>query len=150
MMSQYKDPGTPVNGPQAKRRGYMTAEEEEQTQKELTKRILQERLDSDARSRAERERNVIRNAYEQVNPFVEPVPAFTVEPVIETTVPATTVYQSPEPPPVEHVGETFQFVGTPAIDPQVWAALEEAEKAMNYESGVREELDKEFNGTDKL
>ena len=145
-MSQYNE-GTPVNGPQAKRRGYMTAEEEEQTQKELTKRILQERLDSDARSRAERERNVIRNAYEQVNPFVEDPIKMEVALLPEKT---TTVYQSPEPPPVEHVGETFQFVGTPAIDPQVWAALEEAEKAMNYESGVREELDKEFNGTDKL
>ncbi len=108
-MSQYKDLGTPVNGPQAKRRGYLTQQEDEERQQELTKRLLQERLDSDARNKLERERNVIRNAYQAPNPFVEPevpVPAFTVEPVKET------------------------FVGTPAIDPAVWAALAEAREKL--------------------
>ncbi len=97
-MSQYKDPGTPVNGPQAKRRGYLTQQEDEERQQELTKRLLQERLDSDARNKLERERNVIRNAYQEPNPFVEPLK------------------------------ETF--VGTPAIDPAVWAALAEAREKL--------------------
>ena len=97
-MSQYKDLGTPVNGPQAKRRGYLTQQEDEERQQELTKRLLQERLDSDARNKLERERNVIRNAYQEPNPFVEPVK------------------------------ETF--VGTPAIDPAVWAALAEAREKL--------------------
>lgn len=105
-MSQYKDLGTPVNGSQATRRGYLTQQEDADRQQELTKRILQERLDSDARNKLERERNVIRNAYKAPNPFIEPdvpVPAFTSEPVKE------------------------KFVGTPAIDPAVWAALAEAD-----------------------
>ena len=121
-MSQYKDPGTPVNGPQAKRRGYLTQQEDEDRQQELTKRLLQERLDSDARNKLERERNVIRNAYQEPNPFVEPevpVPAFTVEPV-------------------------KTFIGTPAIDPSIWAALAEAEAAAQQASGA----DALIEGTD--
>ena len=83
-MSQYKDLGTPVNGPQAKRRGYLTQQEDEERQQELTKRLLQERLDSDARNKLERERNVIRNAYQAPNPFVEPVKeTFVGTPAIE-------------------------------------------------------------------
>ena len=83
-MSQYKDLGTPVNGPQAKRRGYLTQQEDEERQQELTKRLLQERLDSDARNKLERERNVIRNAYQEPNPFVEPVKeTFVGTPAIE-------------------------------------------------------------------
>ncbi len=100
-MSQYKDLGTPVNGPQAKRRGYLTQQEDEERQQELTKRLLQERLDSDARNKLERERNVIRNAYQEPNPFVEP----------EVPVPTTTTE------PVE------TFIGTPATDLAVWAAV---------------------------
>ena len=114
-MSQYKDPGTPVNGPQAKRRGYLTQQEDEERQQELTKRLLQERLDSDARNKLERERNVIRNAYQAPNPFVEP----------EVPVPTTTTE------PVE------TFIGTPAIDPAIWAALAEAEAAAQQASGAR-------------
>ena len=111
-MSQYKDLGTPVNGPQAKRRGYLTQQEDEERQQELTKRLLQERLDSDARNKLERERNVIRNAYQAPNPFVEPVK------------------------------ETF--VGTPATDPAIWAALAEAEAAAQQASGA----DALIEGTD--
>ena len=107
-MSQYKDPGTPVNGPQAKRRGYLTQQEDEERQQELTKRLLQERLDSDARNKLERERNVIRNAYQAPNPFVEP----------EVPVPTTTTE------PVE------TFIGTPATDPAVWAALAAAREKL--------------------
>ena len=114
-MSQYKDLGTPVNGPQAKRRGYLTQQEDADRQKELTKRILQERLDSDARNKWEREVNVIRNAYQA--PI--PVPAFTVEPV-------------------------KTFIGTPAIDPSIWAALAEAEAAAQQASGA----DALIEGTD--
>ena len=104
-MSQYKDLGTPVNGPQAKRRGYLTQQEDEERQQELTKRLLQERLDSDARNKLERERNVIRNAYQAPNPFVEP----------EVPVPTTTTE------PVE------TFIGTPAIE--AYAALTVAAEA---------------------
>ena len=107
-MSQYKDLGTPVNGPQAKRRGYLTQQEDEERQQELTKRLLQERLDSDARNKLERERNVIRNAYQAPNPFVEP----------EVPVPTTTTE------PVE------TFIGTPATDPAVWAALAAAREKL--------------------
>ncbi len=123
-MSQYKDLGTPVNGSQATRRGYLTQQEDEERQQELTKRLLQERLDSDARNKLERERNVIRNAYQEPNPFVEPevpVHTFTPEPVVEfhtTEVPATLP---------KHSGATLRFIGTPAIDPAVWAALAEAD-----------------------
>ena len=107
-MSQYKDPGTPVNGPQAKRRGYLTQQEDEERQQELTKRLLQERLDSDARNKLERERNVIRNAYQEPNPFVEP----------EVPVPTTTTE------PVE------TFIGTPATDPAIWAAIAAAREKL--------------------
>ena len=121
-MSQYKDLGTPVNGPQAKRRGYLTQQEDEERQQELTKRLLQERLDSDARNKLERERNVIRNAYQAPNPFVEP----------EVPVPTTTTE------PVE------TFIGTPATDPAIWAVLAEAEAAAQQASGA----DALIEGTD--
>ena len=125
-MSQYKDPGTPVNGPQAKRRGYLTQQEDEERQQELTKRLLQERLDSDARNKLERERNVIRNAYQAPNPFVEP----------EVPVPTTTTE------PVE------TFIGTPATDPAIWAALAEAEAAAQQASGARLDAEEAVKASD--
>ena len=96
-MSQYKDLGTPVNGPQAKRRGYLTQQEDEERQQELTKRLLQERLDSDARNKLERERNVIRNAYQEPNPFVEPVKeTFVGTPAIEAYAALTVAAEARE------------------------------------------------------
>ena len=96
-MSQYKDPGTPVNGPQAKRRGYLTQQEDEERQQELTKRLLQERLDSDARNKLERERNVIRNAYQAPNPFVEPgKETFVGTPAIEAYAALTVAAEARE------------------------------------------------------
>ena len=96
-MSQYKDLGTPVNGPQAKRRGYLTQQEDEERQQELTKRLLQERLDSDARNKLECERNVIRNAYQEPNPFVEPVKeTFVGTPAIEAYAALTVAAEARE------------------------------------------------------
>jgi hypothetical protein len=141
-MSQVK--GTPINGPQAKRSGYMTPAEEEASHKALVEKGIRERQEQIARDA--QSHTIIGNAYNPgpteeymgaVTPgpnaplptipddFVEtPVPAFTAEPVVEYHVPAV-----PATLP-EHSGQTLKVVEEPSYvdkDGKLWGMEPEGE-----------------------